>query len=135
MHLPEIVQIKILSEEFGVAMGLVALWLWVPLLDRTSFMRKVAPSPEISWPSTVSVRCTGTTDISTLSNLSVLQGTFIISEHLNHNYQPNPDFGMGPVQFARLVAGIAIAIAVAIVFQLFILRNPARKTLRKQLGR
>jgi uncharacterized membrane protein len=66
-----------------------------------------------------------------LSGLAMYSaGTFIYQIYLNQN----KPFDSPPQRMGKNLASLAIAIGIATFFQLFVLRNPARRTLRKAMA-
>ena len=70
-----------------------------------------------------------------LNSYSNVTGVLIISEWVQVVHNHDAAYGEPPIRVGRALAGLMIALAIVIVFQLLILRNPARRTLRKQLAR
>lgn len=62
-------------------------------------------------------------------------GTITSSEVIYVNYYGRKDFDTPALRAGKQITTLVIALGIVIVFQLFILRNPARRTLRKALGR
>lgn len=62
------------------------------------------------------------------------QGVLIIGDYISIVHNHNLAYGEPPIRVGRALAGLAIALAIVITFQLFVLRNPARRTLRKALA-
>jgi hypothetical protein len=60
-------------------------------------------------------------------------GTIILHEAVLVNYAHIP-FDSPPLQTGKAFAALAIALGLVLVFQLFILRTPARRTLRLAMG-
>lgn len=60
-------------------------------------------------------------------------GTIIIHEAVLVNYAHIP-FDSPPLQAGKAFATLAIALALVLIFQLFIFRTPARRTLRIAMG-
>jgi len=62
-------------------------------------------------------------------------GTLIITEYVQSVYANNPNFDSAPLRAGKGLAALSIAIVLVLCFQLLILRNPARHTLRKAIAR
>ncbi|KZO91193.1 hypothetical protein CALVIDRAFT_542043 [Calocera viscosa TUFC12733] len=62
-------------------------------------------------------------------------GVLIITEYVQTVYLGATGFDSAPYRTGKGLAALAIAITLVFCFQLFILRNPARHTLRKALAR
>ena len=69
-----------------------------------------------------------------LNSYSIVTGVLVISEWIQVVHNHSATYGGPPIRVGRFLAGLAIALAIVLVFQLVILRNPARRTLRKQLA-
>lgn len=63
-----------------------------------------------------------------------ISGVLIVSVYINIVHLHSHTYGEPPIRVARSLAGLAIALAIVIAFQLLVLRNPARRTLRKALA-
>lgn len=59
----------------------------------------------------------------------------MVSDYVSIEYTHNFKYGEPPIRVGRSLAGLAIALAIVIAFQLLVLRNPARRTLRKALAK
>lgn len=60
--------------------------------------------------------------------------TILVIENLYVNYYGRKDFDTPALRAGKLMTALGIALGIVIIFQLFVLRNPARRTLRKALG-
>jgi hypothetical protein len=61
-------------------------------------------------------------------------GTIMTLEVINTDYYHNK-YDTPALRAGKAMVSLAVALAIVITFQLFVLRNPARRTLRKELGR
>jgi len=61
-------------------------------------------------------------------------GTMLIAEWANRVVLGNVNYDSPVLRFGKSFATLGVALSIAATFQLFILRNPARRTLRKRLG-
>lgn len=61
-------------------------------------------------------------------------GSIVIIEHIFVNYYQETDFDPPILRSGKFATALAVAVAIVITFQLFVLRNPSRKTLRIKLG-
>ncbi|KAL5513531.1 hypothetical protein ACEPAH_3930 [Sanghuangporus vaninii] len=61
-------------------------------------------------------------------------GTVLITEWINVEYLGKSQFDSPVLRFGKAFATLGVALGLVAVFQLFILRNPARRTLRKRIG-
>ncbi|EJU01750.1 hypothetical protein DACRYDRAFT_116214 [Dacryopinax primogenitus] len=61
-------------------------------------------------------------------------GVLIITEYVQADYVGNANFDSAPYRAGKGLAALSIAITLVLCFQLLILRNPARHTLRKALA-
>jgi hypothetical protein len=60
--------------------------------------------------------------------------SILVVEDIYVNYYKRRNFDTPALRAGKLMTALAIALGIVIIFQLFILRNPARRTLRKALG-
>ena len=65
---------------------------------------------------------------------SIITGSLVINEWVQVVHSHSKTYGEPPIRVGRFLAGLAIALAIVLVFQLLILRNPARRTLRKHMA-
>ncbi|KAL5492777.1 hypothetical protein ACEPAI_4224 [Sanghuangporus weigelae] len=61
-------------------------------------------------------------------------GTVLITEWINVEYLGNSRFDSPVLRFGKAFSTLGVALGLVAVFQLFVLRNPARRTLRKRVG-
>jgi hypothetical protein len=61
-------------------------------------------------------------------------GSIMVLEVINANYYHRA-FDTPALRAGKAMVSLAVALGIVIVFQLFVLRNPARRTLRKELGK
>ncbi|KAF8305566.1 hypothetical protein DL93DRAFT_2089397 [Clavulina sp. PMI_390] len=59
----------------------------------------------------------------------------IVSEYVNVVHSKSTTYGDPPIRVGRALTGLAIALIIVLGFQLLVLRNPARRTLRKALAK
>lgn len=62
-------------------------------------------------------------------------GSIITTEHVYVNYQQTTNFDTPALRAGKAMVSLGVALAIVIIFQLFVLRRPARSRLRKQLGK
>lgn len=58
----------------------------------------------------------------------------VIIEYLNVDYLGNTAFDSPALRAGKYMVSLGVALSIVITFQLFVLRNPARRTLRRALG-
>lgn len=60
-------------------------------------------------------------------------GVIVVTEHMYNNYYERP-FDTPSLRAGKAMVSLAVALGIVLIFQLFILRSPARRTLRKALA-
>lgn len=60
-------------------------------------------------------------------------GTLVTSQHFNQNYY-GVSYDTPSLRAGKAMASLGVALTIALVFQVFVARTPARRTLRKALG-
>jgi hypothetical protein len=58
-----------------------------------------------------------------------------IIEYVNVDYSGHTDFDTPALRAGKSVTSLAVALSIVLTFQLFVLRKPARRTLRKALAK
>ncbi|KAG8991643.1 hypothetical protein FRB94_000915 [Tulasnella sp. JGI-2019a] len=61
-------------------------------------------------------------------------GVLVVTEWVYRDYYNRPTFDRPAYRTGKALASLAIAVAICGIFQLFVARNPARRTLRKALA-
>jgi hypothetical protein len=61
--------------------------------------------------------------------------SIVLIEYINVDYSGNTNFDTPALRAAKSVTSLAVALGIVLTFQLFVLRNPARRTLRKALAK
>ena len=60
--------------------------------------------------------------------------SIIVIEYLNVDYYGRTTFDTPALRAGKFMVSLAVALAIVITFQLFVLRKPARRTLRRSVG-
>lgn len=68
-----------------------------------------------------------------MNNVVFHEAILIITEYVLISHLGNYSMGQPPLRTGRALAGVATALAITAAFQLLVLRNPARRTLRLAL--
>ncbi|KAF8488906.1 hypothetical protein JB92DRAFT_1405681 [Gautieria morchelliformis] len=61
-------------------------------------------------------------------------GVLVVTEWVSVDYLHRTNFDSPVLRFGKAISALMIALAIAAIFQLFIFRNPARRTLRKAVA-